>query len=322
MAARNPYEVLGVKADASDGEIRATYRKLAKKFHPDLNPGNKQAEARFKEIGSAYGIVGDKDKRARFDKGEIDASGAERPPNPYGDYRHYAEAEAGERYRGSGVRGAENMSPEDLEDLFSFFGGRAGAGAGGAPGNGAGAPQFRMRGQDRHYILHVDFLDAINGAKKRLDLPQGKSLDVRIPAGLRDGQILRLEGQGGEGLGGGPPGDALIEVHVTPHPQFRREGDDIHLELPVTLAEAVLGGKVAVPTADGNVTMSIPANSNSGRVLRLKGKGAPKPGLKGERGDQYVTLKVMLPDKPDAALAAFLQDWAPKHQYDPRRTAR
>jgi DnaJ-class molecular chaperone len=316
MAARDPYEVLGVKKDASEADIRAIYRKLAKQFHPDLNPGNKQAEARFKEIGAAYGIVGDKDKRARFDKGEIDASGAERPPSPYGDYRHYAEAEAGERYRGSGFRGAENLSPEDLEDLFSFFGGRGG-GAGG-PEAGDGARQFRMRGQDRHYLLQVDFLDAINGAKKRLDLPHGKSLDVRIPAGLRDGQILRLEGHGGAGLGGGPPGDALIEVRVAPHPQFRREGDDIHLELPVTLAEAVLGGKVAAPTADGNVTMSIPANSNSGRTLRLKGKGAPKPGLKGERGDQYVTLKVMLPDQPDAELAAFLKDWAPKHRYDPR----
>ncbi len=317
MAVRNPYEVLGVKPDATEAEIRSTYRKLAKKFHPDLNPGNKQAEARFKEIGSAYEIIGDKEKRARFDKGEIDASGVEqRPQNPYGDYRHYAEADAGERYRGSGFRGAENMSPEDLEDLFSFFN-QAGAGPSGGRGQG-GARSFKMRGEDRHYLLRVEFLDAINGAQKRLDLPGGKSLDVRIPAGLRDGQILRLSGQGGEGLGGGPPGDALIEVHVEPHPLFRRDGDDLHLELPITVAEAVLGGKVAVPTADGSVTMSIPPNSNSGRVLRLKGKGAPKPGLAGERGDQYVTLKVMLPDQPDAELTSFLKEWAPKHPYDPR----
>jgi DnaJ-class molecular chaperone len=321
MAARNPYEVLGVKPGATDAEIRTTYRKLAKQFHPDLNPGNKTAEARFKEIGSAYAIVGDKDKRARFDKGEIDASGAERPQNPYADYRHYAEADAGERYRGSGFRGAENMSPDDLEDLFSFFGDRAGRGGAGGGGNG-GARQFKLRGEDRRYLLRVDFLDAINGANKRLDLPDGKSLDVRIPAGLRDGQILRLGGQGGAGLGGGPPGDALIEVHVEPHPLFRREGDDIHLELPVALTEAVLGAKVAVPTADGNVTMSIPANSNSGRVLRLKGKGAPKPGLMGERGDEYVTLKVMLPDQAEPELAAFLKDWAPKHPYDPRSKLR
>jgi DnaJ-class molecular chaperone len=313
VAVRNPYEVLGVKADATDAEIRTTYRKLAKQFHPDLNPNNKKAEARFKEISSAYEIVGDKAKRARYDKGEIDAGGAEKPPqNPYGDYRHYAEADAGERYRGSGFRGAENMSQEDLEDLFAAFGQRGGG------GGEARARNFKMRGEDRHYLLRVDFLDAINGASKRLDLPGGKSLDVRIPAGLRDGQILRLGGQGGEGMGGGPSGDALIEVHVEPHPLFRRDGDDIHLDLPVTIAEAVLGAKVAVPTADGNVTMSIPANSNSGRTLRLKGKGAPKPGLKGERGDQYVVLQVMLPDQVDAELTAFLKDWAPKHQYDPR----
>jgi DnaJ-class molecular chaperone len=318
MAARNPYEVLGVKADAADSEIRTTYRKLAKQFHPDLNPGNKTAEARFKEIGGAYGIVGDKEKRARFDKGEIDASGAERPQNPYGDYRHYAEADAGERYRGSGFRGGENMAPEDMEELFSFFGSRAGRNNG---RGGNGGRKFKLRGEDRHYLLRVDFLDAINGAQKRLDLPEGKSLDVRIPAGLRDGQILRLGGQGGAGVGG-PPGDALIEVHVEPHPLFRREGDDIHLELPLTIGEALLGAKVAVPTADGNVTMAIPANSNSGRVLRLKGKGAPKPGLKGERGDEYVTLKVMLPEEPEPELAAFLKEWSAKHPYDPRSRLR
>ena len=315
MAAKNPYEVLGVDAKAKDDEIRNAYRKLAKKLHPDLNPGDKSAEARFKEVSAAYDIVGDKAKRARFDAGEIDASGAEKPPqNPYGGYRHYADAAGGERYY-STTNGAENMSAEDLEDLFSMFGG----GEGGP--RGAGKRTFRMRGQDRHYILNVDFLDAINGAKKRLDLPQGKSLDVRIPAGLRDGQVLRLEGQGGEGVGGGPAGDALIEVHIDPHPLFRREGDDIHIDLPLTIAEAALGGKVAVPTTDGSVTMTIPAGSNSGKIMRLKGKGAPKPGLKGGRGDQYVTLRVAMPERIDDELAAFLKDWAPKHPYDPRRRA-
>ncbi|MGH6988450.1 MAG: DnaJ C-terminal domain-containing protein [Stellaceae bacterium] len=317
MAARDPYEVLGVKRDASDTEIRNAYRKLAKQHHPDLNPGNKDAEARFKEVGAANDILGDKEKRARFDKGEIDASGAEKRAGPYGGYRHYAEGAAGDRYHGSGFRGAENLSPDDLDDLFSFFGG-GGRRGGGAAGGGRGQ-EFRMRGADRQYMLRVDFLDAVNGAKKRLDLAGSKSLDVRIPAGLRDGQILRLEGQGGAGLGGGPPGDALIEVRVAPHPWFRREGDDIHLDLPVSLGEAVLGAKIKVPTADGGVTMSIPANSNSGRVLRLKGKGAPKPGLAGARGDQYVTLKVMLPDQADDELANFLKEWAPRHGYDPRR---
>ena len=313
--ARNPYEVLGVKPTATDAELRSAYRKLAKKFHPDLNPGNKAAEATFKEIGAANDIVGDKDKRGRFDRGEIDASGAEKPASPYGAYRHYAEGEGGERYRGSGFSGGDNLSPEDLDDVFSFFSN----GGGRRRGGGAGARDFPMRGADRQYLLTIDFLAAVNGAKKRLDLPGGKNLEVRIPAGLRDGQILRLEGQGGNGLGGGPPGDALIEVHVEPHPWFRRDGDDIHLDLPVTLAEAVLGAKVSVLTADGNVTMSIPANSNSGRTLRLKGKGAPKPGLKGERGDQYVTLKVMLPPSGDSGLADVLRDWATKHPYDPRQ---
>ena len=319
MALRNPYEVLGVKPDASEAQIRTTYRKLAKKFHPDLNPGNKQSEAQFKEISAAYDILGDKEKRERFDRGEIDASGTERPANPYGDYRHYAEADAGERYRGSGFRGAENMSQEDLEDLFSFFGNAARRGGGAGD---RGGRQFRMRGDDRRYLLQVDFLDAINGGQKRLDLPAGKTLDVRIPAGLRDGQILRLGGQGDPGIGGGPPGDALIEVHVAPHPLFRREGDDIHMELPVTIAEAVLGAKVPVPTVDGSVTVTVPADSNAGRVLRLKGKGAPKPGLKGERGDQYVALKIVLPEPADPELTAFLKNWGPSHSYDPRSKLR
>jgi DnaJ-class molecular chaperone len=306
--ALNPYDVLGVKPTASEHEIRDAYRKLAKKHHPDLNPGDKSAEARFKEISGANDIVGDKDKRARFDRGEIDSSGAEKPRNPYGEYRHYAEGAGGERYGAAGG----GMSQEEMEELFSFFGNGARRGGGGGRG-------FRMRGADRHYSLTVDFLDAINGAKQRLDLPDGKTLDVRIPAGLRDGQILRLEGQGEEGSSGGPPGDALIEVHVAPHPRFRRDGDDVRLDLPVTIAEAVLGAKVSAPTVEGDVTLTIPPNSNTGRVLRLKGKGAPKPGLKGGRGDQYVTLQVMLPESADAELIAFLRDWAPKHGYDPRR---
>jgi DnaJ-class molecular chaperone len=303
MAARNPYQLLGVKATASEDEIRTAYRKLAKRYHPDLNPGNKEAEARFKEISAAYDILSDKDKRARFDRGEIDASGAEKAERAYSRYGGFAEGAPGGRYES---HAAEGLAPEDFDDLFAFFnrGGRDGAG-------------IRLRGADQRYSLTVDFLTAVNGARQRVTLVPARSLDVTIPPGVRDGQVLRLQGQGAPGRYGGPPGDALIEVHVAPHPFFRREGDDIHLDLPVTLAEAALGAKVAVPTPSGSVTMTIPANSNSGRVLRLKGKGVPRPA--GERGDQYVTLKVMLPEGGDPEFAKFLREWAPRHPYDPRR---
>jgi DnaJ-class molecular chaperone len=299
MAARNPYDVLGVKKDASDDEIRRVYRNLAKKHHPDLNPGNKQAEVRFKEIASAYDLLSDKEKRARYDRGEIDESGAERP-RAY-SYQDFAESAPGQKYRGS-----EGASPEDLDDLFAFFAEGRGGRSSGAGGT------IRMRGADRHYALTVDFLDAVNGAKQRLELAAGKSLDVSIPPGVRDGQVLRLSGQGGPGIGGGPSGDALIEIHVAPHPLFRREGDDIHLDLPVTLAEAALGGRVTVPTPSGAVAMTIPAHSNTGTMLRLRGKGV------GGKGDMLVTLKVVLPSGADPELESFLKEWSAKHPYNPR----
>ncbi len=298
MAAKTLYEVLGVKKEATEDEIRRAYRKLAKKFHPDLNPGNKDAEARFKEISAANEILSDKDKRTRYDAGEIDESGAERAPRGY-DYRGYAEGAPGAKYQGG-----EGFAPEDLDDLFSMFGR-------GRPGG-----NVRMRGPDHHYGLTVEFLDAVNGAKKRLSLTPDSNLDVTIPAGVTDGQVLRLKTRGGPGIGGGPAGDALIEIHIAPHAFFRREGDDIHVELPVTLPEAVLGGKVTVPTATGAVAMTIPAHANSGRVLRLKGKGVRRHD--GTHGDQYVTLKVVLPDDGNEELATFLRDWAPKNAYDPR----
>ncbi|HEX3974103.1 MAG TPA: DnaJ C-terminal domain-containing protein [Stellaceae bacterium] len=305
MAARNPYEVLGVKKEAAADDIRKAYRALAKKHHPDLNPGNKQAEALFKEISAAYDLLSDADKRAKFDRGEIDEAGNEKP-RAYA-YQDFAEGAPGAKYRTN----AENMSPEDIDDLFSFFG-RGGA-RGGRGGEGA---QFRMRGGDHQYALTVDFLDAVNGAKQRLELAPGKSLDVTIPAGVRDGQVLRLAGQGSPGLGGGPAGDALIEIHIAPHALFRREGEDIHLELPVTLGEAVLGGRVTVPTPTGAVTMTVPPHSNTGSVLRLRGKGVAG------KGDELVTLKVVLPSEADAELDTFLKEWTAKHPYDPRKGMR
>jgi DnaJ-class molecular chaperone len=287
----DPYQTLEVKMDASQEAIQKAYRRLAKKFHPDLNPGNKQAEERFKEISLAYDLLGDPDKRARFDRGEIDASGAERPRQRF--YRDFADADGGNPYSSSAGFADFINSDDFLSDIF----------------RGRGSANLRMRGQDVHYRLELDFLDAINGGKQQLTLPDGSVLDVAIPPGTRDGQILRLRGKGRPGIGGGPSGDALIEIHVRPHRIFTRKGDDIHVDLPITLRDAVLGAKVKVPTPSGEVSMTVPRWANTGTVLRLKGQGVPRPG--GSRGDEYVTVKVMLPEKPDPELEKFIAQWQP-----------
>lgn len=307
----DPYEVLGVKRDASDDDLRRAYRKLAKKFHPDLNPGDSQAEERFKAVASAHEFLSDPDKRGRYDRGEIDATGAERRPD-HSYYRDFAEGPNGGRYHG----GDEEQS-DDFSDLFeNLFGGRFRTRATG----GGARPEIRLRGADRRYSLTVDFLDAINGTTQRLQLPDGKTLDVAVPPGIEDGKALRLKGQGNPGLGGGPPGDAMIEVRITPHPFFKRVGNDLHVEVPVTLPEAVLGGTITVPTRTGPVTMTVPDGSDTGRVLRLRGKGVPAGRGGRSAGDQYVMLKVEVgPGADDAELKAFLRNWAPGHPYDPRR---
>ena len=306
----DPYTVLGVKREATQDEIRKAYRALAKKLHPDLNPGNKEAEERFKQVSAAYDLLGDAEKRARFDRGEIDASGAETPRQNY--YRDFAEGgpRAGaQRYESSA--GFADFAESD--DIFAELFGRQGAG-------GAGGAQLRMRGADLPFHLHVDFLDAVNGATRRLSLPDGSTLDVAIPPGIRDGQMLRLKGKGRPGIGGGPPGDALIEVEIMPHPVFRREGDDIRLDLPISLSEAVLGGRVDVPTPTGPVTMTIPKGSNSGTILRIRGKGVSR--RDGTRGDEYVTLTITLPKDPDPDLENFVAGWAGGKRYNPREGAK
>jgi DnaJ-class molecular chaperone len=292
--AADPYAVLGVKKDATQSEIQTAYRQLAKKLHPDLNPGNKKAEDEFKEVSAAYAVLGDPDKRARFDRGEIDASGAEQQARRY--YRDYAE---GASAYSSGAGFEDFSADEDI--LAHIFGatGRAGA---------------RMRGADVRYRLEIDFLDAVNGAERQLTLPDGSSLDVKIPAGIEDGQILRLRGKGQPGGAEAPAGDALIEIVVHPHRIFTRKGDDIHVELPITLKEAALGGKVRAPTPSGAVTMTVPKWTNNGAVLRLRGKGVPR--ADGSKGDELITLRVMLPEKPDAELEKFLTSWRP--EYSPR----
>src|SRR5271165_2723981 len=303
MATQTPYEVLGVKPGASADEIRKVYRKLAKQFHPDLNPGKPAAEERFKSVAAAYDLLSDPEKRARYDRGEIDESGAERPPRSY--YRAYAEGAPGRKYQPEG-----EMDLGDLEDLFAAFG-SAGRGRSGRGGEG-----FKARGADRHFTLTVNFVEAATGAKQRLSLAPDEWLDVTIPAGITDGQVLRLRGKGGPGFGGGPAGDALIEVHIAPHPLYRRDGDNIQIELPVSLAEAVLGARVAVPTVTGPVTMTIPRGSDTGTQLRLRGKGIQRPS---KPGDQLVTLKILIGDPNDAELAEFLERWAPSHPFDPRQ---
>jgi len=297
---KDPYEALGVEKTASPDDIRKAYRQLAKKLHPDLNPGNKKAEEQFKEVSAAYDLLADADKRARFDRGEIDASGAERPRQRF--YRDFAAgADADHPY--ASASGFEDFAQAD--DFLSELLRRREHARANAPG------------PDLHYRLPVDFLDAVNGATIRLDVPDGGTLEVKIPAGIDSGQVLRLRGKGAPGLGQGKPGDALIEVEVRPHRFLRREGDDIHLELPVTLSEAVLGGQVQVPTPTGTVMMRVPKHSNAGAVLRLKGKGVPRHG--GGHGDELVTLKVMLPDNPDPELESFVSGWVGGKSYDPRR---
>ncbi len=301
--AEDPYKVLGVARDAPDEEIRKAYRKLAKELHPDLNPTDRgPAEERFKKVSAAYDIVGDAEKRKQYDRGEIDANGEPR--------RTYQRAHAGGPFggRGAGARPGEEFGFGDIfSDLFGGARGRAGEGA------------FGARGRDVRYTLEIDFLEAATGTKKRVTMPEGGVLDLTVPEGVADGQVLRLKGKGGPGLRGSEPGDALIEIKVRPHPQFKRSGDDILLELPITVDEAVLGDKVEVPTISGRVQLNMPKGTSSGRVFRLKGKGV-RNSATGATGDQLVTVRIVLPDSVDNELAYFMSEWRQKHRYNPGRS--
>ena len=288
---QDPYEILEVTPQADEKEIRKAYRRLAKKLHPDLNPGDAIAEARFKQVSAAYEILSDTEKRRRFDAGEIDASGAERQPRKF--YKDFANA-------GDGGHPYQNTSGfgdfQGADDIFAELFRRQAEQAAKAPG------------ADRLYRLSISFLTAVNGGTERITLPDGGRLDVTIPAGVDDGQSLRLRGKGGPSRGSGPPGDAIIEISVERHGFFVRDGKNIRLELPVSLKEAVLGARVETPTPSGAVMLTIPKNSGSGTMLRLKGKGVPH---KSGAGDELVTLKVVLPSEPDAELESFLETWTP-----------
>ncbi|WP_103764055.1 DnaJ C-terminal domain-containing protein [Roseovarius confluentis] len=305
----DPYKVLGVAKKASQDEIKKAYRKLAKKLHPDLHPGDADKKAEFQAVSAAYEILGNAEKRSRFDTGEIDAKGHERPERDF--YHQYAGQQRARRYDpGAGTGGAE-----DFSDLFSdLFGQRARGGQGGF------RQEFHARGSDAHYHLDVDFLDAAKGAGRRVTMPDGNRMEVTIPAGIRDGQTLRLRGKGGPGFGDGPPGDALVTVTILPHPLFTRAGDNVEIELPITFDEAVLGTKVDVPTISGTVAMTVPKGTSSGDRLRLKGRGLPI--TKGGKGDQIVRLRIVLPDKIDARMEDLAKEWRKHVKTDPRQKLR
>jgi DnaJ-class molecular chaperone len=295
------YEVLGVSKTASQDEIKKRYRTLAKQLHPDLNPDKPDIAERFKSITAAYDILSDPERRGRYDRGEIDASGQERPEQRF--YREYAEDPGATRFYTR-----EGFS--DDESLHAFFSDLFG-------GRGEGM-RMRARGADVSYTLPISFLEAAKGAKKRVTVGGDQhTIDLTIPAGVSDRQTLRLKGQGMPGFEGGPPGDAYVEVHIQPHAHFERKDNDVHIELPVSLAEAVLGGRIQVPTIDGPVSMTVPKGSNTGATLRLRGKGIVDS-RSGQRGDQYVRLKVVLPKTPDPELEKLVEQWAKSHSYDPR----
>jgi DnaJ-class molecular chaperone len=293
---KDPYQVLGVQRSDDEEAIRAAYRKLAKKHHPDVNPDKPDAAARFGEISSAYDLLSDKDKRARFDRGEIDAEGHE----VHQQRQYYRDTPGQERYEPAG-----GFSQEDLEAFFAQAFGQAGRrsdwGASGQP----------MHGRDMQYSLTVSFVDAASGTTRRLALPDGKTLDVRIPAGTEDGHVLRLRGQGGPGFNGAPAGDALIEITVAADPRFHRDGNDIVTDVPVSLKEAVLGTSLEVPTIHGPVRVTVPAGSGTGTRLRLRGKGI-------RQGHQFVQLQVVVPPGDEPELAAFLKTWTPSRSFNPR----
>lgn len=288
----DPYTALGLSRTSSQDDIRRAYRRLAKELHPDVRPNDKAAEEKFKRATAAFNLLTDPKLKARFDRGEIDADGNEKPSFNFGS-----------RPRGATAGTTTADSAFDLGDIFSDLFGSGSAGRNGFS---------RMRGRDIRLPLEVDFIDSVNGAKRRVQLSDGRTLDVAIPAGVQDGQVLRLKSQGGPGVQGGPPGDALVELKVKPHPVFRRDGEDIHIDFQVSITEAIEGARVQVPTPSGPVTVAIPEGANTGTKLRLKGKGI------GGTGDQFVRLLVMLPESPDEELKRFIKKWA-KRDYTPQR---
>ncbi len=294
------YTVLGVARGAQDDEIRRAYRRLAKELHPDVRPDDPAASDRFKRVTAAYDILGDSTKRRRYDDGEIDAQGE--------PVRTYARNGTGAGWPNGFGGSANGTRDTGVTDIFSdLFGGR-----------GTRGPGLNIRGQDVRYTLEVDFMEAVGGTKKRVTMPEGGTLDLNVQEGVADGQVLRLKGKGTPGLRGGENGDALVEIHVRPHPKFKRLGNDILLEVPISIDEAVLGGKIEVATISGRVALQIPKATSSGRIFRLKGKGVRSP-VDGSIGDQLVTIRIVMPENIDESLSYFMAEWRQRNRYDPGR---
>ncbi len=300
-----PYAALGLSSAATADEIKQAYRKLARAHHPDLHPDDATAEARFKDISAAYGFLKDPATRARYDAGEIDASGSEQPPRQY--YRDFADT-PGNAYRAR--QGFQSpFGAEDPGDIFAEI----------LRQRGRGAEGFATPGRDLRFSLDVPFLHAVRGGDMRMTLGDAGEVSVRIPAGAEGGQTLRLRGKGSPGFGGGPPGDALIRMSLRPHPVFRRDGADILVTLPISIDEAILGAKVQAPTIAGPVSLTIPPGTSSGQTLRLRGRGVVKPEGAG-RGDQRVKIRIVAPTVIDAPLRDFLTEWRKTASHDPRAT--
>ena len=293
--AGDPYQELGIGRTASQAEVKKAFHKLAKELHPDRNPGDKTAEERFKRVSSAFDLLGDPEKRAKFDRGEIDADGRE-------TFRGF-----GGGQRGAGPQGGfgGRFEGADLDDIFDIFGGL-----------GGGRQRGPAKGQDVRARLEISLEEAIQGGTRRIAFSDGRTLDVGIPKGAGDGQVLRLKGHGAPGRSGGPSGDALIELVIAPHPIYRREGADLHMEVPISVPDAVLGGKVTAQTPDGPVALNVAKGSNTGKVLRLKGRGA-FDARTGRRGDLFARLVVSLPNSIDPELERFAEDWRAKRPYSP-----
>lgn len=301
--ADDPFLVLGVPRTASDEEIRRRYRQLVKELHPDVNP-SAAAEERFKKVTVAFDVIGDAARRKAYERGEIDAAGDPRRPTGRPGGPGASPGQGGARWS-SGFSGFDSDDP--FSDIFAGF-----------RGAGAGAQARARRGQDARYTIDLDFTEAALGARKRVTLPGGDALDLNVPSGVVEGQVLRLKGKGQPGASGGPAGDALVEIRVRPHPVFKRTGDDLSCDCPLTIDEAVIGAKIEVPTLTGRVQLTIPPGTSSGRIFRLKGKGIANA-TAGTTGDQLVTVRIVLPDPVDESLVEVLRTWRETHRYDPGR---